>query len=249
MQFENCAVRIPRLMRGTLTLLGALLWLGAAGCSRQDAGQPASPAITEPQHESSAGRSDLPDDRPVIVAFGDSLTAGRGVDTEQNYPSQLQRKLDREGYRYRVANAGVSGDTSAQGLNRIASVRELRPVIVIVELGANDGLRGLPVEATRQNLDAIVSQLTAEGANVILAGMALPPNYGASYTGAFSRIFPDLARLHRVALIPFFLQGVAGHPALNQEDGIHPTAQGYSIVVENVWAVLKPMILRKTRSG
>jgi acyl-CoA thioesterase-1 len=120
---------------------------------------------------------------------------------------------------------------------------------VIVELGANDGLRGLPVEATRQNLDAIISQLTADGADVILAGMALPPNYGLSYTGEFSRLFPDLARLHKAALIPFFLQGVAGHPELNQEDGIHPTAQGYGVVVENVWAILRPILLRKARSG
>jgi len=146
-------------------------------------------------------------------------------------------------------NAGVSGDTSAQGLSRIASVRELRPSIAIVELGANDGLRGLPVEATRQNLDAIISQLTADGVDVILAGMALPPNYGLSYTAEFSRLFPDLARLHKAALIPFFLQGVAGHPELNQEDGIHPTAQGYGVVVENVWVVLRPILLRKARSG
>jgi acyl-CoA thioesterase-1 len=240
---------MPLLMRGTLALFGALLWFGVAGCSRQGSDGPTAPAITGSEQEQSAGRSNLIDDRPVIVAFGDSLTAGRGVDTEQSYPSQLRRKLDREGYRYRVVNAGVSGDTSAQGLNRIASVRELRPRIVVVELGANDGLRGLPVEATRQNLDAIISQLTVDGAKVILAGMVLPPNYGISYTGAFSRIFPDLARLHKVALIPFFLQGVAGHPELNQEDGIHPTAQGYSIVVENVWAVLKPIISREARSG
>ncbi len=234
--------------RGGPALLGALLWFGAAGCSRQEPGQPASPVITGSEHESSTGRPDLPDDRPVIAAFGDSLTAGRGVDTEQSYPAQLQRKLDAEGYRYRVVNAGVSGDTSAQGLSRIASIRELRPSIVIVELGANDGLRGLPVEATRQNLEAIITRLAADGADVILAGMVLPPNYGFSYTSDFRRLFPDLAGIHKVALIPFFLQGVAGHPELNQEDGIHPTAQGYGIVVENVWAVLKPMIVRNTRS-
>lgn len=237
------------MMRGGLALLEMLLWLGAAGCSRQEPSQPASAVITESEHESSAAQPDLPDDRPVIAAFGDSLTAGRGVDIEQSYPAQLQRKLDAEGYRYRVVNAGVSGDTSAQGLSRIASIRELRPSVVIVELGANDGLRGLPVEATRQNLEAIISQLAADGADVILAGMVLPPNYGSSYTSDFRRLYTDLARIHKVALIPFFLQGVAGHPELNQEDGIHPTAQGYSIVVENVWAVLKPMIARKTRSG
>jgi len=246
---ENYADRTPGMMRGGLVLLGTSLWLGAAGCGRQEPGQPASPAITRPEHESSAAPPEPPDDRPVIAALGDSLTAGRGVDTEQSYPAQLQRKLDVEGFRYRVVNAGVSGDTSAQGLSRIASVRELRPSIAIVELGANDGLRGLPVEATRQNLDAIISQLTADGVDVILAGMALPPNYGLSYTAEFSRLFPDLARLHKAALIPFFLQGVAGHPELNQEDGIHPTAQGYGVVVENVWVVLRPILLRKARSG
>ncbi len=246
---EKGADRIHWLIRCALVLLGTLLWLGTAGCGRQESAQKASSVATGSEHEPSAGRADLPDDRPVIVALGDSLTAGRGVDVEESYPSQLQRKLDAKGYRYRVVNAGVSGDTSAQGLSRIPAVRELRPSIVIVELGANDGLRGLPVEATRQNLDSVVSQLSADGAVVVLAGMVLPPNYGTSYTGAFGRIFPDLARLHRVALIPFFLRGVAGQPALNQEDGIHPTAQGYSIVVENVWAALEPIISRKGRSG
>ena len=242
---KNYPDKTTWLTRGALALLGAALWLGPASCNRKESGPQKSPVIAGSGHEASTGQSDRTDDRPVIVAFGDSLTAGRGVDTEHNYPSQLQRKLDAEGYRYRVVNAGQSGDTSAQGLNRLAAVRDLRPAIVIVEFGANDGLRGLPVEATRQNLDSIITQLGADGANVVLAGMALPPNYGSSYTGAFRRMFPDLARQHKVALVPFLLQGVAGHPELNQEDGIHPTAEGYSIVVENVWVVLRPMLLRK----
>ena len=239
MQIEDHADRASWWMRGTLALLGAALWLCAACGDRKETGQPASPRVAESGHESSPDRSD---DRPVIVALGDSLTAGHGVGAEQNYPTQLQRKLDAEGYHYRVVNAGVSGDTSAQGLNRLAAVRELRPSIVIVGLGANDGLRGLPVEATRQNLDAIISQLKADGAGVVLAGMELPPNYGSAYTSAFRRMYPDLARKHEIALIPFLLQGVAGHPDLNQEDGIHPTAGGYRIVVENVWVVLKPLL-------
>ena len=239
MQIEDHADRASWWMRGTLALLGAALWLCAACGDRKETGQPASPRVAESGHESSPDRSD---DRPVIVALGDSLTAGHGVGAEQNYPTQLQRKLDAEGYHYRVVNAGVSGDTSAQGLNRLAAVRELRPSIVIVGLGANDGLRGLPVEATRQNLDAIISQLKADGAGVVLAGMELPPNYGSAYTSAFRRMYPDLARKYRIALIPFLLQGVAGHPDLNQEDGIHPTAEGYRIVVESVWVVLKPLL-------
>ena len=245
MRTRNCADTNGWLLPGAFALLGAIIWLGAFGCGQKESGKPASPKVSESDHDLSASGPDRTDDRPVIVAFGNSLTAGRGIDTEQNYPSQLQRKLDAEGYRYRVVNAGESGDTSAQGLNRLATIRELRPAIAIVELGANDGLRGLPVEATRLNLDAIINQLKADGTDVILAGMALPPNYGFSYTDAFRRMFPDLARQHRIALVPFLLQGVAGHPELNQEDGIHPTAQGYSTVVENVWAVLRPMLSRK----
>ncbi len=229
-------------MRGSFVLLTAVVWLAVACGTRKEPDQPAVSGAAEPAPEPSLGSSAELDDRPVIVALGDSLTAGRGVDIEQDYPSQLQRRLDADGYVFRVVNAGVSGDTSAQGLARLSAVRELHPSIVIVELGANDGLRGLPVEATRQNLDAIISQLKGDGADVVLAGMALPPNYGPLYTGAFRRLFPDLARKHGIAIIPFLLQGVAGNPDLNQEDGIHPNAKGYSIVVENVWAVLRPML-------
>ncbi len=182
------------------------------------------------------------DRRPVIVAFGDSLTAGSGVDPALNYPSKLQAKIDAAGYRYRVANAGISGDTSSQGLNRIQSVIALRPVIAIVELGANDGLRGIPAEATRRNLIAIVGQLQAAGIKVVLAGMQMPPNYGPRYTSSFRKIFPDVAEMHNTSLIPFFLEGVGGHPELNQDDGIHPTAEGYDVIVENVWKVLRPLL-------
>ncbi len=182
------------------------------------------------------------DDRPLIVAFGDSLTAGQGVDPAQNYPSKLQAKIDASGYRYRVVNAGVSGETSSQGLNRVQAFGRLHPVIAIVELGANDGLRGLPVETTRANLAAIVSRFQSMGAKVILAGMEMPPNYGPQYTSSFRSIFASVAKEYHASLIPFFLKGVGGHPNLNQDDGIHPTAEGYDIVVENVWKVLRPML-------
>jgi acyl-CoA thioesterase I len=182
------------------------------------------------------------DERPVIVALGNSLTAGSGVDPAQNYPSKLQARIDGAGYSYRVINAGVSGDTSAQGLNRIQSIVMLHPAIVIVELGGNDGLRGLPPEATRQNLAAIISRLQFIGAKVILAGMQMPPNYGPQYTNAFRTLFKDLSKQYQAYLITFFLEGVGGHAELNQEDGIHPTAEGYDIVVENVWKVLKPLL-------
>ena|SRR5437867_2206154 len=180
--------------------------------------------------------------RPVIVALGDSLTAGLGVDVQDNYPSKLQKKLLEGRYRYRVINAGVSGDTTAQGLNRLGSVRELRPEVVIVALGANDGLRGIPLESTGRNLDTIVADLQGDGAKVILAGMLIPPNYGPEYTRTFRELFPDLAKKHRVPLIPFLLEGVAGNMNLNQADGIHPTAQGYDIVAESVWKVLRPLL-------
>ncbi len=182
------------------------------------------------------------DARPVIVAFGNSLTAGAGVDPGLNYPSQLQKRVDAAGYRYRVVNAGVSGDTSGQGLNRLQSVLDLRPAIAIVELGANDGLRGLPVSATQQNLEAIVQQLQSAGATVILAGMRVPPNYGPQYSKAFRDVFEKVAARYDIARIPFFLEGVGGDVALNQDDGIHPTAEGYAIVVNNVWEVLKPLL-------
>ncbi len=186
--------------------------------------------------------SEEQDTRPIIVAFGNSLTAGSGVDPRENYPSKLQARIDAAGYRYRVVNAGASGDTSYQGLNRIQGIIELRPAVAIVELGANDGLRGLPAEATRRNLVAIVSQLQLAGAKVVLAGMQMPPNRGARYTKAFRQIFMEVADEYDAALIPFFLEGVGGRPELNQDDGIHPTAEGYDVIVENVWKVLQPLL-------
>ncbi len=182
------------------------------------------------------------DPRPVVVAFGDSLTAGQGVDPAENYPSKLQRTIDAAGLHYRVLNEGVSGDTTAQGLNRLDAVLQLHPALVVVELGANDGLRGLPVEETRKNLDEIVRAIRKDGGQVVLAGMQVPPNYGPEYTKSFGGIFPALSKKYNLALIPFFLEGVGGRGELNQEDGIHPTAEGYTIVTENVWRVVSPLL-------
>jgi len=225
------------LSRYLITLIFWGLWIIlSSGCAK-----PANEktAVHEAASPSITGNQDA---RPVIVAFGDSLTSGPGVDPEMNYPSKLQQKIDAEGYRYRVVNAGVSGDTSDQGLNRLQTVIDLHPSIVIVELGANDGLRGLPAEVTRQNLTAIVRRLQSAGAKVILAGMQVPPNYGPIYTNAFRTIFKDIAKQYHISLIPFFLDGVGGHPELNQDDGIHPTAEGYEIVTKNVWKVLQPLL-------
>lgn len=183
-------------------------------------------------------------DLPKIVAFGDSLTAGFGVPAEESYPAQLQRKLDRAGYRYRVVNAGVSGDTTAGGVRRIDWVLKSRPDIVILVLGANDGLRGLALAQTRANLEEIIKRLQAAGVTVVLAGMKLPPNYGSDYTKRFAALYPELARIHRLPYLPFFLEGVAAKTALNQADGIHPTGAGYRVIVDNMMPVLEPLLAK-----
>lgn len=180
-----------------------------------------------------------------IVAFGDSLTAGLGVPSQESYPAQLQEKLDSLGYSYAVINAGVSGDTTAGGLRRVPWVLRSNPEVVILELGANDGLRGLSLAQTRENLERIIEQLLAAKVKIILAGMKLPPNYGTDYRQGFEAIYPALAQRYRVPLIPFFLEGVAASAQLNQADGIHPNSQGYRIVVEQVLAALRPLLKRE----
>ena len=181
-------------------------------------------------------------DAPVLLAFGDSLTAGLGLAQSQAWPTLLQARLDAEGYRYRVVNAGVSGDTSAGGLARLDWQLAQKPVLVVLELGANDGLRGLPVPEAQANLGKIIARCQAAGARVLLAGMQVPPNMGPEYSAAFRDIFPALAREYKVPLIPFMLEGVAGDPKLNQGDGIHPTAAGHVIVAETVWKHLQPLL-------
>ena len=176
----------------------------------------------------------------VLVILGDSLTAGLGVAREEAYPALLEARLRRDGFAYRVVNAGVSGDTSAGGLRRVDWVLRARPDLVVVALGANDGLRAQPVQALRDNLTAIVTRLRAAGARVLLAGMRLPPNYGADYTAAFAGAFPAVARATSVPLLPFLLDGVAGDPALNQADGIHPNASGHRVMAETLWRALRP---------
>ncbi|MCS6291789.1 MAG: arylesterase [Nitrospira sp.] len=191
------------------------------------------------------------DDRPRIVAFGDSLTAGLGVAADETYPAELQRRLDALGLRYRVINAGVSGETTAGGLRRVPWILRSKPEIVILELGANDGLRGLRVEETKANLEHIIQQLQQAGTQVILAGMKLPPNYGNDYLSAFERLYPDLATRYRLPLIPFFLEGVAASNTLNQADGVHPTARGYRAIVEMMLGRLQPVLkgMEKMHNG
>ena len=182
------------------------------------------------------------DSRPVIVAFGDSLTAGYGVETGFSYPDFLQKELDHGEHKYRVVNMGRSGDTSAEGLSRISAVTQLKPAIVIVEFGGNDGLRGLPLSSTRSNLDQIVATLRKSGTRVLIAGITLPPNYGPDYIKQFESVYKDLALKYKLPLIPFLLQGVAGVPGMMQGDGIHATKQGNEVVAKLVMRHLKPLL-------
>ena len=183
-------------------------------------------------------------ERPRIVAFGNSLTAGLGVAPAESYPAQLQRTLDAAGYAYRVVNAGVSGDTTAGGVRRVSWALNNKPVIVILELGGNDGLRGLSLHETKANLERIIQQFQQASATVVLAGMKLPPNYGQDYTAGFEALYQALAKQYHLTLIPFFLDGVAASSTLNQADGIHPTGEGYRLIVEKVFPVLEPLLER-----
>lgn len=180
-----------------------------------------------------------------ILFFGDSLTAGMGLDPNDAFPTVIQEKLDSLGLNYSVINAGLSGETTASGRNRVEWVLNQKVDIFVLELGANDGLRGIPLEETRKNLQEIITIVREKDPDteIILAGMQIPPNMGPEYTAEFRRIFPELAEKNNVELIPFLLEDVAGEPELNQEDGIHPTAEGHRILANNVWEVLKPMVV------
>jgi len=182
------------------------------------------------------------DTRPVIVAFGDSLTAGYGLANGESFPDGLQKLLDQRGLRYRVVNQGISGDTTSGGAARVKQALQLRPAVVILELGANDGLRGLPLTATRANLSAMIDQFRGAGSKVLLAGITLPRNYGPDYIQSFDKIYRDLSREKRIALIPFLLEGVATNPALMQADGLHPTADGARRVAATVMRYLQSLL-------
>jgi acyl-CoA thioesterase-1 len=179
---------------------------------------------------------------PRIVFLGDSLTAGLGLPVEQSYPALIQQRLKKEGLPFQTVNAGVSGDTSAGGLSRLDWALEGDVRVLVVALGGNDGLRGLPVEQLKANLAQIIERARARGIRVILAGMEAPPNYGRDYIVAFHKVYPALAHEYHVAFLPFLLQDVAGSQTLNQPDGIHPTAAGARIVADHVWTVLKPVL-------
>jgi acyl-CoA thioesterase-1 len=174
--------------------------------------------------------------------LGDSLTAGLGLAPADSYPSLLQRRVDGAGLRYQVVNAGVSGDTSAGGLSRLDWALDGDVRVLILALGGNDALRGLPVDELQRNLAQIIERAQARRIPVILAGMEAPPNFGRGYIVSFHQVFTDLAATYHVAFVPFLLQGVAGIESLNQRDGIHPTSAGARIVADNVWPVLEPVL-------
>ncbi len=177
----------------------------------------------------------------TILFFGNSLTAGYGVDPSEAFPALIQNKIDSLKLPYKVINGGVSGETSAAGNSRVTWILQQQVDIFVLELGGNDGLRGIPLAETKKNLQGIIDKVKAKypEAKVILAGMQIPPNMGQKYTTEFTSLYPDLAAKNRIALIPFLLQGVGGEATLNQRDGIHPTAEGHNMIAENVWDVLK----------
>jgi acyl-CoA thioesterase-1 len=180
----------------------------------------------------------------TIVFFGNSLTAGYGLDPSQAFPALIQQKIDSQNLSYKVVNAGVSGETSSGGNSRIDWILEQRLDVFVLELGANDGLRGIPVSETKTNLQSIIDKVKARypEAEIIIAGMQMPPNLGQQYTAEFRDIFPELAKKNNCRLIPFILEGVGGEAKFNQQDGIHPTEEGHQIVAENVWEELRPIL-------
>jgi len=219
------------------------LWIPAlvlavlnGGCDRKaqapvPGGLPA--ARTEPAPQQVQG---------TLVFLGDSLTAGLGLPKEQAFPALIEARLRAEGHPWKVVNAGISGDTTAGGAARLDWIYKQKVDVLFLCLGANDGLRGIPVTETERNLRSILDRARREGTRVVLAGIQLPENYGSEYRMAFARIFPRLAKEYRLPLLPFLLEGVAMDPRLNQPDGIHPNAEGARIVAEHVWAALEPSL-------
>lgn len=238
-------MRIPLLIGRSVSLamLATLTACASAGAPAADDRSPVPGAAEGPVSAPAPSRRDAPvAARPRIVFLGDSLTAGLGLQKDQAVPALTQRRLDAHGYRYEVVNAGVSGDTSAGGLSRLDWSLDGDVDVLVIELGANDGLRGNPVAGMRRNLDEIIRRAKARDIKVLLTGMEAPPNFGQAYTNEFRRVFADLAREHGVAFVPFFLEGVAGIPSLNNADGIHPNPEGARIIEQALWPVLEPLL-------
>lgn len=217
----------------------ALLLAGLLACR---GGEPVAPAATPPPAAPAAATAR--DERPVVLFVGTSLTAGLGVDLDEAYPALVQRKIDAASLRYRVVNAGVSGETSAGARSRIGWLLKQPVAVLVLETGANDGLRGQDPAATRENIQAVFDAARRQGPppRLALVAMEALPNYGEAYRSRFRDLFPALARKNGATLVPFLLEGVAGDPRLNQPDGIHPTAEGHRRVAETVWKALRPIL-------
>lgn len=221
----------------------AAVLMTIAGCGGN---APVADASKQPSTAASAPAPSPPRaaSRPRVVVLGDSLTAGLGLPETEAYPALLQKRMDAAGYRIDVVNAGVSGDTSAGGLRRLDWALDGDVRVLVVALGANDGLRGLPVDRLKENLDTIITRAKERKITVVLAGMEAPPNYGPEYTAGFRAAYRDLARDHGVIFVPFLLDKVAGQSQLNQGDGIHPNAQGARVIAETMWQALQPVLQR-----
>jgi acyl-CoA thioesterase-1 len=251
--------RFVAMQRFGIVLIVAVLTLGLGGCKvdpaskessaldarasdlpKADAADPSAPAVSVApvSGTKSGGRSS----KPVIVCFGDSLTAGYGAEAGQSYPDFLQEDLDAKGYRYRVVNAGINGNTTKDGVERLGSIVAMKPEVVVVEFGGNDGLRGLRIEDSRSNLDKIISTLQASGAKVVLAGITLPPDYGQDYIKQFNATYALLAKKYNVPVIPFLLKDVFGIPGMMQADNTHATAKGNEQVARNVLPLVVPYL-------
>ena len=215
------------------------------GCGRADSSAPAGDARDAPDARVAPEAVPKPA-KPRIVFLGDSLTAGLGLSTDQSYPSLIGKKLKEQGYDYEIVNAGVSGDTSAGGSRRLDWSLEGDVRALVLALGANDGLRGLPTDQMKHNLELVLDRAKSRNIPVVLAGMEAPPNNGPDYTRAFRQVYIDLAKEYDVRFVPFLLLGVAGNPSLNQGDGIHPNARGAEIVADLVWAELEQLLRRPT---
>lgn len=222
-------------------LLVVLLLCGAACGGNAPAEEASKPAQAEAAVPATSARSE---ERPKVVALGDSLTAGLGLAQAEAFPALLQQKIDAAGLGFEVVNAGVSGDTSAGGVRRLDWVLQGDTRVLIVALGANDGLRGLPVDRMKQNLETIITRAKARNIEVVLAGMEAPPNFGPEYTTEFRNAYRELVKAHDVVFVPFLLDKVAGQSQLNQGDGIHPNAQGAAILADTMWTALQPMLTR-----
>jgi acyl-CoA thioesterase I len=243
--------------RHGLLLIVAGMALGMSGCRADHASQQSSatdaragdlPQAEAPDPSVATVAADhktadtAHDPRPLLVCFGDSLTAGYGADPGQSYPDYLQADLDAMGYKYRVVNEGISGNTTKDGVGRLSSITILKPTVVVVEFGGNDGLRGLRIEDSRDNLDKIVATLKASGTKVVLAGITLPPDYGPDYIKQFNETYTLLAKKYQVPLLPFLLNGVFGVDGMMQADRTHATASGNKVVAKNVLPLVLPLL-------